>query len=113
MHVTSQCRCAQGRRILILSSMSTGGYLRTPTLYRKFETNIPSYETARTGTLFLHLCIWERFIYSRNPASNTHFNGEEDFNTMPYFGMALHWKVIPLTFTKKRTGDISACSCWV
>jgi hypothetical protein len=32
-------------------------------LHRKFETNIPRNETARSRSQFLHSCICERFIY--------------------------------------------------
>jgi hypothetical protein len=39
------------------------------TLYQKFETYIGRNETARPYSQFLHSCVCERFIYSRNRSS--------------------------------------------
>jgi hypothetical protein len=36
------------------------------TLYRKLETNIPRYETARSRSQFLHSCILEIYIFPRS-----------------------------------------------
>jgi hypothetical protein len=36
------------------------------TLYRKFETNITRYATAWPRSQFLHSCICEQFIYSKD-----------------------------------------------
>ncbi len=44
-------------------------FLRTSTLYRKFETTIPRNETAWPRSQSVHSCICERFIYSHDQSA--------------------------------------------
>ncbi len=48
------------------ASLLTLLYYTAKTLYRKFETNVPRNEIARSRSKFLHSCFDERFIYSHD-----------------------------------------------